>query len=98
MSINVIGLFFIFINRSILAAVHFNYNVCRKNKVDADGKKKLKVTYPKFKEGEATVREIKVAQNYGNLLVLNSGYNNQWDKFCDVAYSIYFNDVQDYFV
>ena len=26
---------------------------------------KVKVTYPKFKDGEATVREIKVEQNYG---------------------------------
>ena len=24
------------------------------------------VTYPKFKEGEGTVREVKVEQNYGN--------------------------------
>lgn len=48
--------------RTILAAIHFNYNICRKSKVDMHGNVKLKVTYPKFKEGEATVKEVKVAQ------------------------------------
>ncbi|XP_078384068.1 uncharacterized protein LOC144666520 [Oculina patagonica] len=50
--------------RTILSAIHFNFNLKRENKVDEQGKAKLKVTYPKFKEGEATVREVKVEQNY----------------------------------
>lgn len=55
----------LFIFRTILSAIHFNYNLRRENKVDDEGNTKVKVTYPKFKDGEATVREIKVEQNYG---------------------------------
>ena len=54
-----------FIFRTILSAIHFNYNLRRENKVDDQGNIKVKVTCPKFKDGEATVREIKVEQNYG---------------------------------
>ena len=53
--------------RTILAAIHFNYNIYRKSKVDMHGNVKLKVTYPKFKEGEATVKEVKVVPNYGKV-------------------------------
>ena len=42
--------------RHILAALHFNYNLHREEKVNKDGSVPLKVTYPKFKNGEATVR------------------------------------------
>lgn len=52
-------------NRSILAALHFNYNVKRETKRDDQGKAVLHVFYPKFKDGEATVREVKVPSNYG---------------------------------
>jgi len=55
--------------RTILAAIHFNYNICRKSKVDMHGNVKLKVTYPKFKEGEATVKEVKVVPNYGKVFL-----------------------------
>ena len=51
--------------RTILSAIHFNYNLRRENKVDDQGNIKVEVTYPKFKDGEATAREIKVEQNYG---------------------------------
>ena len=40
-------------------------NLHRESKVDEKNNSKLKVTYPKFKEGQAVVREIKVEQNYG---------------------------------
>jgi len=53
-------------DRTILSALHFNYNANRESKVDVHGKTKLTVTYPKFKGGDATVRERKVCQNYGN--------------------------------
>lgn len=52
--------------RTVLAALHFNFNLRREAKTDTHGNPKLKVTYPKFKEGEGTVREVKVEQNYGN--------------------------------
>ncbi|XP_073236454.1 uncharacterized protein [Porites lutea] len=46
--------------RHILAALHFNYNLHREGKVNKDGSVPLKVTYPKFKNGEATVRNLKI--------------------------------------
>lgn len=56
--------FFIFpFYRTILAALHFNYNLKRGSKVDDDGEPVLHVTYPKFKEGDATVKEA--SSNYG---------------------------------
>ena len=57
--------FFIFNCSTILAAIHFNYNLKRETKVDAHANPRLKATYPKYKQGEATVREVKVVQNYG---------------------------------
>ncbi|KXJ09634.1 hypothetical protein AC249_AIPGENE2225 [Exaiptasia diaphana] len=45
--------------RTIVAALHFNYNLRRDPKVDANGKTKLKVHYPKYKYGEGTVKECK---------------------------------------
>lgn len=52
--------------RTILAALHFNYNLNRESKTDGQGRPVLYVTYPKFKEGEAAVREAKVSANYGS--------------------------------
>ena len=51
--------------RTILAALHFNYNLRRESKVDDNGAPKLSVVYPKFKDGDATIREVKVDTNYG---------------------------------
>ena len=51
--------------RTMLAALHLNYNLRRESKVDEEGKPALHVSYPKFKEGEATVREAKASSNYG---------------------------------
>ncbi|KAK3744265.1 hypothetical protein QZH41_019935 [Actinostola sp. cb2023] len=42
------------LSRTILSALHFNYNANRESKVDVHGKTKLTVTYPKFKGGDAT--------------------------------------------
>ncbi|KAM7443773.1 hypothetical protein ABFA07_007493 [Porites harrisoni] len=50
--------------RSVLAALHFNYNLRRETKVDDQGQPRLHISYPKYKEGEATVREVRVAPNY----------------------------------
>lgn len=52
-----------------MAALHFNYNVKRATKVEDEGKPILHVKYLKFKEGEATVREAKVASNYDMLSI-----------------------------
>lgn len=55
--------------RTIMAALHFNFNLKRETKVDDEGQPILHVKYPKFKEGEATVREAKVSSNYGILSI-----------------------------
>jgi len=51
--------------RTILAAFHFNYNVGRESRIDHTGQPKVVLNYPKYKYGEATVKESKVPQNYG---------------------------------
>ena len=51
--------------RHIFAALHFNFNLHREDKVNKDGTVPLKVSYPKFKNGEATIRTRKVEQNFG---------------------------------
>ena len=51
--------------RHILAAVHFNRNLDRSKKVSSDGNEQVGVSYPKFKNGEATVRNIRVSPNFG---------------------------------
>ena len=43
----------------------------RKNKLGENGKPLLHVKYMKFKEGEATVQQVKENQNYGEFLVVN---------------------------
>lgn len=57
----------LFIFRTILSEIYFNYNLRRENKIDDQGNIMVKVTYPKFKDGEATVREMKVEQSHGSL-------------------------------
>ncbi len=48
-----------------LASIHFNFNVLRDVRKNADGTEQLNVTYPKFKNGEATVKNIRIFPNYG---------------------------------
>ncbi|XP_074627915.1 uncharacterized protein LOC141885899 [Acropora palmata] len=52
------------LSRTILTALHFNWNLNRESLKDGQGNAKLHVTYPKFQEGEGTVREACVKQNY----------------------------------
>lgn len=55
--------------RHILAVVHFNYNLHREDKCkESDGKERVRVSYPKFKNGEATVRSVKINPNFGKIL------------------------------
>ena len=48
-----------------MAIAHFNHNVNREVKRRSDGTARVTVTYPKFKNGDATVKEVKVMQNFG---------------------------------
>ncbi|XP_046862027.1 uncharacterized protein LOC124455428 [Xenia sp. Carnegie-2017] len=50
--------------RHILAVTHFNRNLDRDNQ-EVNGVPQVKVHYPKFKNGEAVVRNVKVAQDFG---------------------------------
>ncbi|XP_029210526.2 uncharacterized protein LOC114974462 [Acropora millepora] len=50
--------------RHILAALHFNYNLRREAKTNPDGTEKVKVSYPKYKNGEASVRSVEIEQNF----------------------------------
>ena len=63
---------FIFVLRHILAVVHFNFNLQREVKKNADGVEGVKVSYPKFKNGEATVRNARITQNFGKHSFHNS--------------------------
>ena len=56
------------IYRTILAALHFNHNLNREGKKDKELDIKLRVTYPKFKNGEGTVREVRQKQNFSMLI------------------------------
>ena len=51
--------------RHILAAVHFNFNLHRECRKKAGDTGQMKVSYPKFKNGEAIVRNVRVSQNFG---------------------------------
>ena len=35
---------------------------------EADRVERLKVSYPKFKNGEATVRDVRISQNFGECI------------------------------
>ncbi|XP_015751817.1 PREDICTED: uncharacterized protein LOC107331715 isoform X2 [Acropora digitifera] len=51
--------------RHILAAVHFNFNLQREVKHRSkDGVERVRVSYPKFKNGEATVRDVRITPNF----------------------------------
>ena len=48
----------------VYAVIHFNSNLHRKNRMK-NGVEQVHVVYPKFKNGEAVVRNVKVQQNFG---------------------------------
>ncbi|KAK3726207.1 hypothetical protein QZH41_011188, partial [Actinostola sp. cb2023] len=50
--------------RHILAILHFNSNLHRDIKLKNDGSQQVKVVFPKFKNGEGTVRDIRVKPNF----------------------------------
>ena len=51
--------------RHELAAIHFNKNLRRDIRTTEKGEKQIRIMYPKFKIGEATVRDVRVKQNFG---------------------------------
>lgn len=61
-------IFSTFLSRHIIAALRFNLNLSREVKKNPDGSKQVRVVWPKFKNGEATVRDVKVKPNFGKLL------------------------------
>lgn len=71
------SMFFLFLYRHILAALHFNYNLHRDDKVNEDNSVPVKLSYPKFKNGEATVRSQKVEQNFGKQITFITLYINK---------------------
>ncbi|XP_067054566.1 uncharacterized protein [Acropora muricata] len=50
--------------RHILAALHFNQNLVRDVKKKANGSSQVKLIYPKFKNGVASVRDVRIQPNY----------------------------------
>lgn len=61
----ILSIVYTFIFRHILASLHFNYNLHRDTVKDAEGNSRVKVVWPKFKNGEGTIREIHVKPNFG---------------------------------
>ena len=60
--------------RHVLAMVHFNSNLDRED-CTINGTTQVKVNYPKFKNGEAVVRNVKVAQKFGKKGLINSMFH-----------------------
>ena len=54
-----------FFHRHAIAAIHFNYNLHREVKQLEDGTQQMSVKYPKFMNGQASVRDVRVVQNFG---------------------------------
>ncbi len=51
-----------------MAVVHFNANLHRDvRERQKDKAEQIKVTYPKFKNGEATVRNVTIKQDFSKL-------------------------------
>lgn len=60
--------------RLILAALHFNENARRDAAVTKCGDKRYKISFPKFKKGEPSVREVKTPATYNYVTALI----NEW--------------------
>ena len=54
--------------------MHFNFNLHRDvRQRNSDNAGQVKFTFPKFKNGEATVRDIRISQNFGESAVKIDG-------------------------
>ena len=61
----------ILITRQILASLHFSENVHREVKKKKNGEVRTRVWWPKFKAGEAVVRDVKVEPTYSKCHVFH---------------------------
>ena len=64
-------------SRHALAAMHFNFNLNRDVRTNEDGSSQITVHYPKFKNGEATIKDVRVQQNFGELSLYDNHLCNQ---------------------
>ena len=56
--------------RHVIAALHFNKNLVRNERKKADGTTQLKYIYLTFKNGEATVRNVRVKPDFGKQIII----------------------------
>ena len=49
----------------IIASLHYNLNLHREVRKKPDGSDQVQVVWPKFKNGEASVRDVRVKPHYG---------------------------------
>lgn len=62
----VINLWGFFSLRLMVAALHFNENTSRVQAATKEGNMQYKISFPKFKHGEYSVRKKMVDSTYGN--------------------------------
>ncbi|XP_068673626.1 uncharacterized protein [Montipora foliosa] len=71
---------FSFIGMHIIAALYFNLNLLREVKKNTDGTEQVKVLWPKFENGEATVRDVKVEPKFEYVEDIYQTYLVAWEK------------------
>ena len=74
--------------RLLLAALHYNENSNRRHAITADGDKRYKIVYPKFKQGGYSVRPIQVDTTFSEypesnifLKTSDSSLKNSWATY-----------------
>lgn len=75
------------LERHIIAALHFNHNLHADVKKNPRGTEQMKVVQPKFKNGEATVRDVKVEPNFGKMQTIRF-QNGHEVGFCMICTNI----------
>ena len=63
------ALYLFLFKRLMIAALHFNENSARPSARTKEGDVQYKISFPKFKQGEYTVRKKSVEATYGKHLV-----------------------------
>ena len=62
--------------------MHFNFNLNRDVRTNEDGSSQITVHYPKFKNGEATIKDVRLQQNFGELSLCDN-------HLCDKSFALY---------
>ena len=77
-------------HRHILAIIHFNSNLHREVRTSKNGNglPQVKIAYPKFKNGNAAVRDVRVKQNFGE-------YKEITCKLLEEIFLEWFNSLLD---